>query len=287
MVHGRSNVGSLDAGINLPLVLDRVLADGLAAAGSFDEVLDGFLAGMRSAVAEIVSQVNADQRKKARLRPQPMRSLLVDDCIDRGVEFNAGGARYNWSVINVAGLANVVDSLAALREVVFERREVTPAAMRELLASDFSGAEPSRLRLTRCPRYGNDDLRADELAATISTLVFEELLRCEAWRGGKLPPVLPHVRHVRRRGHAVGALPDGRHSGEPLADSAGPCQGRDTHGPTAMLRSVTRLAHRAGPGDARRERAPPAAAVRHRSEPWEDPGPRPSLLSTWGGCSSR
>ncbi len=248
MIHGRSNVGSLDAGINLPLILDQALAAALPDAGSFDDVLGRFLAEMRAAVAEIVREVNTDQQKKARLRPQPLRSLLVDDCIERGVEFNAGGARYNWSVINVAGLANVVDSLAALREVVFERREIAPAAMRELLASDFVGNDAARLRLARCPRYGNDDSRADDLAAMISTLVFQEFLRHRAWRGGTfLPSCLMFVTYGDA-GVPVGALPDGRRAGEPLADSAGPYQGRDTHGPTAMLRSVARLAHALAPG---------------------------------------
>jgi formate C-acetyltransferase len=248
MVHGRSNVGSLDAGINLPLILEQALRDSLPGAVSFGDVLDRFLAGMRAAVGQIVREVNADQRKKARLRPQPMRSLLVDDCIERGVEFNAGGARYNWSVVNVAGLANVVDSLAALREVVFERREIAPAALSGLLASDFAGSDAVRLRLARCPRYGNDDPRADDLAASISTLVFREFLRHRAWRGGRfLPSCLMFVTYGDA-GAPVGALPDGRRAGEPLADSAGPYQGRDTHGPTAMLRSVTRLAHALAPG---------------------------------------
>jgi pyruvate-formate lyase len=248
MIHGRSNVGSLDAGINLPLVLDQALAAVLPGAESFDTVLDRFLAGMRDAVAEIVREVNADQEKKARQRPQPLRSLLVDDCIERGAEFNAGGARYNWSVVNVAGLADVVDSLAALREVVFERREIAPAAMRDLLVSDFSGSDAARQRLARCPRYGNDDPRADDLAASISTLVFREFLRHRAWRGGRfLPSCIMFVTYADA-GVPVGALPDGRRAGEPLADSAGPHQGRDTRGPTAMLRSVTRLAHALAPG---------------------------------------
>lgn len=248
MIHGRSNVGSLDAGINLALVLERTLAERLPTAGSFDEILERFLAAASEEVELIARSVNADQRTKARLRPQPMRSLLVDDCIERGLDFNAGGARYNWSVVNVAGLANVVDSLAALRELVYERREIAPRALRDILAADFAGHDGLRERLARCPRYGNDDPRADDLAATVSTHVFREFLRRRAWRGGTfLPSCLMFVTYADA-GRPVGALPDGRRSGEPLADSAGPYQGRDTRGPTAMLRSVTRLAHGLAPG---------------------------------------
>ena len=79
------------------------------------------------------------------------------DCIDNGREFNAGGARYNWSVINVAGLANVIDSLAAVREVVFEKEEKTGAELLEILQRNYKGEEAMRQRLDKCPRFGNDD----------------------------------------------------------------------------------------------------------------------------------
>jgi pyruvate-formate lyase len=248
MIHGRSNVGSLDAGLNLALVLDGSLRDRLDGARSFDDLLEGFLSDAEAAVRQIVREVNADQEAKARLRPQPVRSLLIDDCIERGREFNAGGARYNWSVVNVAGLANVIDSLAALRETVFERGEIPAARMRELLASDFADGGDERARLGRCPRFGNDDPRADELATLVSRRVFQAFLGHAAWRGGIfMPSCLMFVTYANA-GRPVGALPDGRRAGEPLADSAGPYQGRDTHGPTAMLRSVARLAQDRAPG---------------------------------------
>lgn len=176
MIHGRSNVASLDAGINLALILDQTLARHLPDVGSYEEIIERFLAQVR----EEVGGINADRRTKARLRPQPLRSLFVDDCIERGVELNAGGAWYNGSAINVAGLANVIDSLAALREVVFERGEIAAEAVRGLLASDFAGREDVRQRLARCPRYGNDDPPADDLAATVSNAVFREFLRHRA-----------------------------------------------------------------------------------------------------------
>jgi pyruvate-formate lyase len=248
MIHGRSNVGSLDAGLNLPLVLDGTLRARLPGARSFDELLEAFLADAAEAAAVIAREVNADQEAKARLRPQPVRSLLVDDCIQDCREFNAGGARYNWSVVNVAGLANAIDSLAAVREVVFERGELDAAELAGILASDFNGREEARARLARCPRFGNDDLSADDLAALVSRRLFAEIARHKAWRGGFfMPSCLMFVTYARA-GQAVGALPDGRRAGEPLADSAGPYQGRDTHGPTAMLRSVARLAQDLAPG---------------------------------------
>jgi len=248
MIHGRSNVGSLDAGINLPLILVGTLEEHLATARSFDELVAAYKEDVAKAVREITDQVSAYQEMKAQLCPQPIRSLLVDDCIEDGREFNAGGARYNWSVINVAGLANVVDSLAALREVVFERKEKTGAEFPEILKRNYEGEEPFRRRLSRCPRFGNDDPRADKIAADIAEFVFREFLRYAPWRGGKfLPSCLMFVTYADA-GASVGATPDGRLAGEPLADSAGPYQGRDRNGPTAMLKSVASIPHYLAPG---------------------------------------
>jgi formate C-acetyltransferase len=248
MIHGRSNVGSLDAGINLPLILVQTFQEHLATADNFDELLAEYKKDVADVVREIADDVNADQEIKARLRPQPMRSLLMDDCIDNGREFNAGGARYNWSVVNVAGLANTIDSLAAVREIVFEKKEKTGAEMLAILMKNYAGEESFRQRISHCPRFGNDDERADEIAQDISAFVFREFLRYAPWRGGKfLASCLMFVTYAGA-GEPVAATPDGRLAGEPLADSAGPYQGRDKNGPTAMLKSVAAIPHYLAPG---------------------------------------
>ena len=248
MIHGCSNVGSLDAGINLPLILTGTLERHLAAAPSFQELEIAFLRDASATIKETVDQVNASQEARARWRPQPMRSLLVDDCIDDGVEFNAGGARYNWSTINVAGLANVVDSLVAIRQVVYDQRELSGREMLELLQRDFRGAEDVRKRLAACPKYGNDDPCADELARDVSEFVFREFMAYTPWRGGKFLASCLMFTTYARAGEPVGATPDGRQAGEPIADSAGPHQGRDRSGPTAMLKSVAGIPHHLAPG---------------------------------------
>lgn len=248
MVHGRSNVGSLDAGINLPYHLSRVLAAHLATAPDFAALMAAYQDEIGTAVGRLAAGVCADQESKARCQPQPLRSLWIDDCLDSGIEYNAGGARYNWSVINVGGLANVADSLAAVRTLVYERAEVSGAQLLAALQADFADAEPLRRRLAACPRFGNDDPRADDLAATVATGVFTELRRYAPWRGGRfLPACLMFVTYADA-GAGVMATPDGRAAGAPIADSAGPVQGRDRSGPTAMLRSVTRIQHDLAPG---------------------------------------
>ena len=248
MIHGCSNVGSLDAGINLPLVLVQTLRECLAEAASFAEVLQAYKDDVRRTVRTMVDQVNLDQQTKARLRPHPMRSLLVDDCIDNGLDFHAGGARYNWSVVNVAGLANVIDSLAAVRRVVFETGEMDGTTLLSALEADFEGFEPLRQRLEKAPRFGNDIREVDELAREISTFVLREFLIHAPWRGGKfLASCLMFVTYAAA-GVPVGATPDGRRAGTPLADSAGPVQGRDRNGPTALIKSLAAIPHYLAPG---------------------------------------
>jgi len=248
MVHGKSNCGSLDADLNVPLVLDAAIRRHLAGCDSFEAFYDRFAGAVAEAITELCDRVSADQAAKAAHQPQVVRSLLIDDCIDSGIEYNAGGARYNWSVINVGGIGNTADSLHALREVVFDGGEISPAAMVEALAADFAGREDLRRRLLACAKYGNGDDRVDALARRVCHRVFEALLARAPWRGGKFLASCLMFTTYGQAGEPVGALPDGRKAGQPIADSAGAVQGRDTHGPTAMLRSVASIPHHLAPG---------------------------------------
>ena len=242
MLHGCSNVGSLDAGFNLPLVLEQTLERVLAEEPeSFAQVLAAYKTDLSAAIRTAANELNAYHAARARHRPQPVRSLLMDDCIERGLEFNAGGARYNWSVVNVAGLANVANSLEALGAVVFESQEASPAALLAALRRDFAGSELLRQRLLRCARFGNDIASVDGLAVELADFVHREILAQPCRRGGKFLPAHIQFETYAAAGSQVGATPDGRHARQPLADSAGPVQGCDRRGPTAMLKSVASL----------------------------------------------
>ncbi len=249
MLHGCSNVGSLDAGFNLPLILEQMLRRVLAEpAIEFDGILEAFKEDAKAAIVEVTSQLNGYFAARAANRPQPVRSLLMDDCLDRGRDFNDGGARYNWSVVNVAGIANVADSLEAIREAVFKRKLVTPSRLLQVLRENFKGNEPLRQSLLGCAKFGNDIDSVDSIAAEIEAFVNGEILSRKCRRGGKFLPSHIMFETFADAGKQVGATPDGRMSGEPLSDSAGPVQGRDRTGPTAMLNSVVRLPLRLAPG---------------------------------------
>ncbi len=254
MVQGRSFVGSLDDSLNVPAVLERTVSRTLPTTPTFDAFYSEYRADLVQAIDEIADRVNRWQAEKAEWQPQPIRSLLIDDCIDRGVEYSAGGARYNWSVINVMGLANAIDSLAAIRSVVFENGIASGQEVADALASDFAETEELRLQLEHAPRYGNGDVETDNLAASLSEFIFTEMLKRRTWRinangeGGPFVPSCLMFTTYAHFGRQVGATPDGRRAKEPIADSAGPYQGRDRSGPTAMLRSVTHLDQQHAPG---------------------------------------
>ncbi len=248
MIQGASNVGSLDYDLNVAKIFADALQAHLADCATFETVYVAFLAAYRREVRVMVDRVNQQQRWRAGHAPQLIRTLFTDDCIASGRNFQDGGARYNWSIINLGGVSNVIDSLAAIREVVYETGDASPAELRAALAADFDGFAALRARLLRCPRFGNDHVEVDALAHRLSGDLFNELSLYAPWRGGKfLASTLMFVTYGAA-GACVGATPDGRRAGEALADSAGPVQGRDRCGPTAMLRSVTRLQQHAAPG---------------------------------------
>ena len=243
MVSGLSNCGSLDHVMTIPAELEVVLHEHLADSPDYETFMHHFHEHLRRRVRQMTDEVSVWQRTKAEYHPQLIRSLVIDDCIENGREYNAGGARYCWSVVHVGGMANVVDSLAAVRELVFDKQEVTAQQLLDALKANFEGHELLRQRIERCPRFGNADPQADEIARELSAFVFGEFGRYAPWRGGRFLPSCLMFTTYANVGRPIGALPDGRLAGEPVADSAGAHQGRDVHGPTALLNSVLCLDH--------------------------------------------
>ncbi len=247
LIQGRTNCGSLDAGFNLPWILEQSLHKHLIASPDFESFVSSFEAELVENIAHVTGLLNDIQRDRAIAMPHPMRTILHQDCIERGLDFNAGGARYNWGVLTLAGLANVADSLAALRDVVFSQGFCSKAALLDALKADFAGYDELLARLVRAPKFGNDAQDVDDLAAHVFSTACDEIARHRTYQGSG--PYLPSCiifMGAPAAGMDVGALPDGRRAREPIADSIGPYQGRDKNGPTATIRSVTKLPlHRA------------------------------------------
>ncbi|MCC7209149.1 MAG: formate C-acetyltransferase/glycerol dehydratase family glycyl radical enzyme, partial [Anaerolineae bacterium] len=178
----------------------------------------------------------------AEILPSPFLSLVIDDCLERGLDVTAGGAHYNFSGVQGVQVANVADSFAAVRMAVFEESWLAARELLDALRANFEGQSLLHQRLIhRAPKYGNDDERADALAAHWADRYSALVGEYDTIRGGMYQPGFYTVSaHVPMGAH-VGATPDGRRAGEPLADGGlSPSAGRDLRGPTAVLQSVAK-----------------------------------------------
>ncbi len=246
MLAGMSNAGSLDAGINLLRIFSDYLRGPGKQARDFEAFYQGFFGQAASEIGDTLEKVSEYRRRRAEFRPQPVRTLLIDDCIDRGIDYNAGGARYCWSVINLAGLINVIDSLLAVREIVFVREKY---ALPELIETLDRGDAALLSALSECPCFGRDDEAADSLAEDFTRRLLEQIETAPppAVGLGYLPASIQFATYAGA-GIGIPATPDGRRADAPLADSIGAILGKDSCGPTAMMNSAARLNQLKMPG---------------------------------------
>ena len=239
MLAGFSNVGSLDAGINLLLILDNVIKSSLSFATDFEDFYETYLTEIRSVVETVKKEINNSRKERAKYNPLPMRTLLIDDCIDKGLEYNSGGARYGWSIINFAGLINVIDALLAIRTLVFEKKKYTPEEIIMLLQSNDSSFLREVIGLRES--FGKDIEDVNDFSHKISERIFSMTETGELVFGeGFLSASIQFMSQVDAGKH-IGATPDGRSAGAPLCDSLAAIFGKDTDGPTALLNSITSL----------------------------------------------
>jgi len=176
--------------------------------------------------------------------PAPFLSVLIDDCIENARDYNAGGARYNNRFIQAVGIGTITDSLAAIRQVVYEEGRLDLPQLVNVLGTDFEGHEALRQRLVnRAPKYGNDDDTADDLMRRVFVSAFECIDgRPTAIGGAHRLEMLPTTSHVYF-GSVTGATADGRRAGLPLSEGISPVQGADRKGPTAVFRSAAKMDH--------------------------------------------
>jgi formate C-acetyltransferase len=187
---------------------------------------------------------NVIERLYARNMPAPYLSLLVDDCIAKGGDYNGGGPRYNSAYIMGVAPGTCTDSLAAIKYHVFERKNLSMANLLAALRDNFEGHEKTRLMLwNKTPKYGNDDAYADAILAQVFDMFFDEINGRPNTKGGQYRVnYLSTTCHVYF-GSVTGATPDGRREWEPLSDGISPVQGADRKGPTAVIQSAAKMDH--------------------------------------------
>jgi formate C-acetyltransferase len=175
--------------------------------------------------------------------PSPFLSSVVDDCLTIGKDVTEGGAKYNMSGIQAIQVANIADSLAVVKNLVFDDKFIKKETLLNALRNNFYGNETLRqLCINRIPKYGNDIAWVDELGAKLVTYFASKIKQYRNFRGGGFHMGLYTVSVHVPMGQNVGATPDGRFAQTPLADGGmSPMYGRDKLGPTAVLNSVSRI----------------------------------------------
>ena len=167
-----------------------------------------------------------------------MRTLLIDDCIDNQLDYNNGGARYKWSIINFGGIINVIDSMLVIRDLVFGGKILACDLIDKLKAND---KDFLNLLKNHSVCFGKDDYDANCFSRIITNEIFSMLDDKKPAIGEAFIPASIQFRAQVGAGSQVGATPDGREAGAPLCDSLAAIFGKDTNGPTALLNSVASL----------------------------------------------
>ena len=175
----------------------------------------------------------------------PLLSCFVNDCLARGVDIEKGGARYNWIMPSFVGMANLVDSLYALKKLIYEEKRYTICEFKQILDNNFDGNESLRQYLLHAlPKYGNNIGEVDHYFGMLTEHIIRECKKYEMHLpfGKLIPSVFCWIMH-EQFGKETKATPDGRQCGFPLGDGSGPCQGREQKGPTASILSSTTWKH--------------------------------------------
>lgn len=212
---------------------------------TFDDVIDSYRKQTEYFVRHLVIENNVIDAVHSEVMPIPFVSSLFEDCIANGKDVTEGGARYNFTCPGGVGVANTADGLAAINKLVFQDKKISAKDLRTALNDNFEGKEDIRLLLlNEAPKYGNDNLYVDMLARKAVDIYIDELDKHTNYRGGKFVAGLTAITANISFGKHVGATPDGRKAEQPLAEGISPTAGMDRQGPTAAMKSVTRIDHK-------------------------------------------
>ena len=211
---------------------------------SFDELMAAFNRQLCHFLDIKIKGNNLIAQIFAQYLPVPFLSLIIDDCIATGTDYNAGGARYNTTYIQGVGLGTITDALTSLKYHVFEKKNITMQGMLKALSNDFRDFEELQVNLVyETPKYGNDEDYADDQAKAVFEMFHAGVNgRANALGGKHRINMLPTTCHVYFGG-VIGALPDGRRAKAPLSEGISPVQGADRKGPTAVLKSAAKIDH--------------------------------------------
>jgi pyruvate formate-lyase/glycerol dehydratase family glycyl radical enzyme len=211
---------------------------------TFEELFEAFRKQMHHFIDIKITGNNIIEKLYATYMPSPFLSIIVDDCIKKGMDYNAGGARYNTNYIQGVGTGSISDSLSAIKYHVYDQRDIGMKELLKALENNFEGHERIRqILVNKTPKYGNDDDYADAVMLKVFNAYFDGIDGRPTMKGGKYRiNMLPTTCHIYF-GSVTGALPDGRKAGMPFSEGISPVQGADRFGPTAVIKSAAKMDH--------------------------------------------
>jgi formate C-acetyltransferase len=242
---------------NLPKIFELTLHNGVdprtgkkigletgdpAAFESFEDLLEAYRKQVQYFADIKLEGNNIIDRIYARNMPVPFLSLMIDDCIAKGKDYLDGGPRYNTSYVQGVGLGTMTDALTAIKYQVFDQQKHSMKELLDALNTDFKGYDALRNDLlNHTPKYGNDDDYADNVSRQVFDIYYNAINGRPSSKGGFFRiNMLPTTCHVYF-GSVTGALPDGRKAWQPVSEGISPVQGADRHGPTAVVKSATKI----------------------------------------------
>ncbi|MDY0344901.1 MAG: glycyl radical protein [Lentimicrobium sp.] len=210
----------------------------------FEQFMEAYRTMLRHFIDIKIAGSNIIEKIWATQMPAPFLSVIIDDCIANGRDYNAGGARYNTSYIQGVGLGTMTDCLTSIKHNVFDKQRFTMKQLLQMLSADFDGFDRELASLLfETPKYGNDDDEADQHVTKVFEAYFDAIDGRKSPRGATYRvEMLPTTCHVYF-GSKIKALPDGRKAGKPVSEGISPVQGADRKGPTAVIKSAAKFDH--------------------------------------------
>lgn len=211
---------------------------------SYDALFEAYKKQIKHFIDIKVRGNNVIEQIYAEYMPSPFLSILTDDCIARAKDYNNGGARYNTNYIQGVGIGTITDSLSAIKYNVYDKKKFTMREMMAALEHNFEGYEKiHNLVQNKTPKYGNDDDYADDIMRSVFFAYRDEVTGRPNVKGGHYRvDMLPTTAHVYF-GSVIKALPNGRKASKPVSEGISPEKGADINGPTAVVKSASKMDH--------------------------------------------
>ena len=256
---GKSHMGLEDGEVILTKCLEFALHNGIDAMNgeqvsvktgdprtftTYERFERAFMEQLEFVTYNSCISANDWQHLRGLFQPHPLRSCLIEGCLEKGRDYRNGGPIYNHGQILAEGIADTGDSLYAVKKLVFDEKKYTMSQLIDALIANFEGYEQLHHDFKNCEKFGNDIEAVDQITARVLGRFFTVLKRNNTYRGGIFTGGCSTYNRAAGYGEQTAALPNGKLKGEPLlADSIAATPGRDTSGPTAQIKSVLNYNH--------------------------------------------